>query len=921
MNKVLSRRKYRLSASVMALTAGMAVLSSCVDAPWERDPVEQDSSGQTTAVDTAEGHRPVEGELAVTGNAPVPSAQAREGAGGHEKAQVKGAQDNPAQRGRAPTVLVPDFVADRDSPPTGAATTPITGETIQPKTHRTTAARSQGDGAAEETSARDIAEVPRPPQDAASAPIRVSPQGPLPGPRKPPTAPTSLALDTAAPAASQTVSSPPFPEGRVTPDDVAQEASGDDVMAEMSVEEPPQREDSSQAGARPLEDTQRPPGSSADGEDTDSTGDRTARVRDTVREVIEQRRKMREGAEAQDAVIEDDNAGSASSENRSGRPGEVIEDVGVTADTWARAPDPDMEMRAEMAPQQEDRPTSAIPPLSLTNAPEEAFIHGRDRLEGILLDRMARDLPYVGAALDVAEYHVLHVLPEEALGFLSDLDHESLTPEEELRLSALRDIALLQRQPFSLPELDVIGQEDHSPWLEWAPWTLYTLAHQEKWDEAAKLAGKALERTADYPDALKRLLLPVMAEAIIRGGNEKDVALVKPVIQELDEISVTPAERTALSWLMGLAAERAGKDEVAATAWAEASAGEGRHAQKARIALVDLGLASGKMTRAEAEALLSEAHNLWRGDDLEVDLLMRLAILRESVDDLTGAVIALNHLASGFPDLPVAEQARERMSPLLDRLYSREIDEEWTLSRWVASHSALDHALVDTPAFVPYREKHARTMLEAGLTAEAAREYAKLSRIAPEEDRSRFGLKQVESLLAGRDIRKAAATLTALEKELPTALEQEAKRLWMRIAAEAGPGEEYATTRSGIEADSLEDTILLGRLYWNDRNWEKVKEAYGHLRTRYPEHFGRDELLRYMLAAYRSGDAATFMAASREHADMIENAEWREIAQSLISDPPAISPLGQEEAYQIIDQAEEVGGLVFRAIGMEEREP
>lgn len=550
-------------------------------------------------------------------------------------------------------------------------------------------------------------------------------------------------------------------------------------------------------------------------------------------------------------------------------------------------------------------------PLFAQYDPNHDFIEKRSDLENSIADNINSDTEFPNAALNLAEFFLSYSQPQEAMSVIEELKKVSPDFESE-RLIALEEISHLMRHWNGNGEFKIVSNDHYEKWDDWLVWSSLNDSKDENWSEAAeKLTNSTLQRIFEYPEAVKKDILPYLIESSLLGGGDNQHNFAKNAILHYEELASTPEERTELPYLIGLTAETMDEFDTAAKSYAAAAKGEGRAAQKAKISLVDLGIMTGSMTNAEAERILSDTANSWRGDKVEMDTLKRLAIIRNELGDKKGASIALAKLISGFPDHHVADQARDRIIPLLDEIYVYN-DETFSLSEWNDTHSELEHYLNDDPSFMSYRKKHADLMRDIGLTSEAARSYGNIADLLSGEDAIEYRIKAANSMIDGGDYGRFILALDDIDGIVPSSLEESYRNTWLRIADKVEQSEDYIDYLNE-EGDTLEGLILRGHIYWDKEDWDNVARIYSSISKNFEEHFSGKELLRYLLALYRTERASEFSEVSQRYADLIQGAEWKEIANSLVSDPPSISPLGGDDARKILNEAQNVADMVKQA--------
>src|SRR5690625_4942686 len=408
------------------------------------------------------------------------------------------------------------------------------------------------------------------------------------------------------------------------------------------------------------------------------------------------------------------------------------------------------------------------------------FIAERQRLRESIDQREREGRPVGPQILDLVRLYAARAMAHEALSLLDGLDERELLPRQRAAARALGDVLRVWRAPEAEQKLAMLGDPAFADWADWAAWTAYGRAARHQWQGAADLAGEGLQRLAAYPRVLRVPLLIALTEALMMTGS--DLTMVGEALGLLEGERLEPADRAALGYLTALAQEARGEARQAFESYLAAARGDGPYAQKARIAVVDVGVSSGQMDLKEGEALLSSAHQLWRGDRLEVEVLKRLAALRLELEDDVGVLEALARLALNFSGQPIAEQALYNAGPLLDELYRVPAQRERSLGQRIAEHERLRRAFGAHPFFMSYREAFAGDLADAGLKAAAAQEYALLAEDTSGRQRQAYSLKRAATLLEAGAQSSAREVLRAMT--LPG--DPELARQWRPLGGSLG---------------------------------------------------------------------------------------------------------------------------------------
>jgi hypothetical protein len=145
----------------------------------------------------------------------------------------------------------------------------------------------------------------------------------------------------------------------------------------------------------------------------------------------------------------------------------------------------------------------------------------------------------------------------------------------------------------------------------------------------------------NYPEALRRRLLPLAAETMVLGGKEKIAA------QLLQKQQDDPT----LVFARALLAEKEGKTKEALAVYDRLAVSRDRLARaRAAVRAVELRLRNGEFSPAQAAELEDRLIYAWRGDQRELDLRLRVAELRSQAGQWRQALALLRETENLFPD-------------------------------------------------------------------------------------------------------------------------------------------------------------------------------------------------------------------------------------------------------------------------------
>ncbi|WP_334062581.1 hypothetical protein [Limimaricola cinnabarinus] len=445
-------------------------------------------------------------------------------------------------------------------------------------------------------------------------------------------------------------------------------------------------------------------------------------------------------------------------------------------------------------------------------------------------------------------------------------------------------------------------------WAERPVWRALALAREGE----PQAAGAALSRLDPALDALapalRAAVLPELLEAAI---DAKLWEAAHGLAQRFDAHAELRGG-SAYRFLLGRAAQAGGNPVMAFDSYAMAAGGSDAWAQRARLALIDLGRATGTLPPEDGAALLRQSWHLWRGDALEIATLERLAEVEHGRGETEAAIRALTEIQRRHGDSDAARDSGARLDEMVAELYARGGSGALPIGAFVAAHRRVSPDLMFRPGFAAQAEKLAARLYEIGATDAAAREYAALrDQLAvmrdlglepvPQARLDALRLAQAEALLRGGQTAQAAKALGTAPASAPE-LRDRMAYLRARLSSAAGDGAGVIATRMDVPSESyrrLRATALFDR-----GDWAAARDDYLALWREAPARLGPAEAIRLLLSAHRAGDAALVDELLAELPRLARSPELAEIARSLAPVAPLALPIGQKSATDRMQDAD-----------------
>jgi tetratricopeptide (TPR) repeat protein len=383
-------------------------------------------------------------------------------------------------------------------------------------------------------------------------------------------------------------------------------------------------------------------------------------------------------------------------------------------------------------------------------------------------------------------------------------------------------------------------------------WRAYRQAQlQPRSPSAATQLAATLPLLLSYPPEMRRRMLPIVAEALVEGG-EIDAAAALLNARKADG---------SLDLARGMLEQAKGDTDAALATYDRLAQSRDQHVYaRAAARAVDLRLAAGRIDAHEAAERLDRLQYAWRGDHLEEELRDRLVALREQSGDWRAALALLRENLALSPDNPVLRtrlsnafaaflrgSATDAMSPLA---FVSLVDENADLLPTGPDGEALESRLADR-------------LLALDLPQRAGPLLDKLMKAAPTgAGRAAFGARLAASRQSEGDSRGALDALSASDApDLPKDLADRRTVLLATAQARGGDTEHALSELQTVDSPAGDEAraAILERA----NNWPAAQKALASYAAKtVPPDGALDEtqrrtLLRLATAAARAADDAT----------------------------------------------------------------
>ncbi|NDV50771.1 hypothetical protein [Salipiger sp. PrR003] len=548
------------------------------------------------------------------------------------------------------------------------------------------------------------------------------------------------------------------------------------------------------------------------------------------------------------------------------------------------------------------------PDLALTRYSAENYTEDRARLLGDLTAKSGNIFETLSARLRLGEFQLAHLLVPEGHSVVADIERDALPRDTALELDVVRD-GLKAASGEGEPEYRLLDDARYAEWAGYSYWNAIRHLTRSEFEASEPFLAGAFTYLDNQPASHKEAFLKLILEGAIETGQW---TLAKEVGEYFDDYPKLK-ETAAYNFLIGLAAEKIGRDLDAFDAYRLASNGADIYAQRARLGIVQIGLRTGAMPLEDAETFLMDNALGWKGDDLEVQALLDLFNVSMELHKPVEALLALAKVFRAFPESEAAKENAVTARDVFMELYEKGLSGEVSLGEFAASHIKLVEAYRYAPGFHTAHSMYAETLMDSGATSLAAVEYGEIAdylELADElevlavepADILKAKLHQAEALIAGAQY---AAALPVLQQPLASDdLDIVNKAQALQIEAFNNTGEDDALLRVEPKEPTAKILRMRADAYATKADWPGVRDALNKLRSEFSDEVTKRDAAQLLLAAHRAGDPETIQSVLEAYPDIFETEAFKSIASGLHYTAAPLEPLKLENAQSRIARAE-----------------
>ncbi len=497
------------------------------------------------------------------------------------------------------------------------------------------------------------------------------------------------------------------------------------------------------------------------------------------------------------------------------------------------------------------------------NQQKQALQHALSLTEG-----PAQDL----IRLDLARFYFAHAMTAEALGVLT------LIEERQPRLARDPEVVLLRGASHFLgDDFEQAARELADPAVAGEPearlWQAALAAARHDWEAAAETFTETESLIDAYPHPVQTRLRLLAAEATLEFGDD---GTASRHLRRVEETATTASERAQITFLRGWRQYLAGDTVGSSIRWKDAAKTKHHPTRaRARLALIDMGLADGSLSRKTAIEMLERLQFAWRGDAFEFALLQQLGKLYIDEGQHRKGLRIWRELVSGFPSAAETPQVASAMQTVFADLFLGDDANE------LAPITAL--AIYDEFAeLAPVGEDGDRLALAL---AERLIAIDLLDRAAQELQRLiEFRLQGTQKAAAGARLaevhlmdiapeRAIRALLGSQTPDLPKDLQHHRNHIHARALMQLDRLDEALSFL--VDDRSQEGIALRADLYWKLQDWQGAAKNLGQLiprpapkRGELPEEDARN-VVNLAVALTLAGDRSALARLAKDYADLL----------------------------------------------------
>ncbi len=256
----------------------------------------------------------------------------------------------------------------------------------------------------------------------------------------------------------------------------------------------------------------------------------------------------------------------------------------------------------------------------------------------------------------------------EALGYLKVAGDALPEIVDNAEYKALRGAAsaLAGKYDEAIQDLSDASLSNYS---ELGYWKAYTLAGLEDWQQADQVAPTDYGVLLGYPKQLREPIALSLSEIALRGGKVDRAESILDMLESHQEGMSLPLT-SALNYLLGEEERQRGNKDKAKEYWKPLVEGkDDLYRAKAGLSLTRLELENNEITPAQAVDRLEGMRYLWRGDELETLINLRLGDVYINNGDYLKGLSVMRNAVTLSPGSKMGQEVAEHMTKTFRDLF------------------------------------------------------------------------------------------------------------------------------------------------------------------------------------------------------------------------------------------------------------
>jgi hypothetical protein len=390
-------------------------------------------------------------------------------------------------------------------------------------------------------------------------------------------------------------------------------------------------------------------------------------------------------------------------------------------------------------------------------------------------------------------------------------------------------------------------------------------------------------------------------QAVALENQELSRTLLEIAVKKTD-LSGTPQ----FLYMQGQLARVEGERRTAFDFFAAVVGEQGLEGAEAVLSLSEIALERGnKKILSEVQGLLIEATEDWRGDEVSLRVMARLAQVAEEIQDLPVAIEVMTKIIKEFPRSKEAMLAERRLPVLIKNLAEMISQNDYSLEKAVGQVRRLGPKLQRNKDWVELRLLFAKRLAKTGLLEASAAEYIEIRKMiskissTPEQFENKVNVEHAEILFALGRKSHAIEVLAFADGETDPEIERRRLLIGLRL-----DDPETLEKVDDLLQENKEDAEILrsvARASMRSEDWASAVIAYsGYVKT--GGSLSRIDATNYAYAA-SVGDKWDEVAAVEFGT---ENSDLLIPSYGISRKMPVLQPLSEEKAKTMLDRLDEV---------------